>query len=303
MMNEITILQNDRKQIIRLAAQRALYSKAKILFGIRTSIAILIAITGAVFASVCPEWRPLVALVALPFAFLDGLYLDALQKRWTSTAAKIQEMFDTDVLGQRWVEIRYGRPVDEEEVIEIGSEIADKPDTETRLKDWYPTSVERIPLHLGRLVCQRANCVWDRKLRLRYTEAVLGILILVSLIVFVIGLRVERSFEQFILSVVVPLSPGVLLGLRHLNGLRESNKTLEKLSSDVEKAWRQALANPTDGAAATEAARDIQSQLFDHRKNGQVLFDWLYWLLRSKSENAMQIHSDDLVRDAERALR
>lgn len=302
MLNSIAQTQNTPKQILRLAAQRRLYSRAKIIFTIRTALSLTIAIGGALVASFWPDLRSIVVLVALPFSFLDSVFIDMFQKRWISWAAKIQESFDTEVLGLRWVSINYGRPIDEEEVIELGTKAMANQNKSAVLQNWYPPEVQKLPLHLGRLVCQRANSVWDKRLRQCYADIVLLILIVVALVTLGIGLWSDRSMEQFVLAVVVPLAPGILLGVRHFQGLRESNQILEKLSSDLEGAWQQALKNPTDEAFATQAARDIQNQLFAHRKSGQVIFDWLYKILRPGNEQAMKKKATDLVDDAEAQL-
>lgn len=296
--NQISKKQNEPQQIRRLAAQRKLYSRAKCIFTIRSMACLTIALCGATISSYHPSSSLIIALIALPYSFIDQLFLDPLQRKWIFTAAKIQEMFDTAVLELRWVAIKYGPPIDEEEVIELSTDIENNPELSKSLTNWYPGAIGNLPIHHARLVCQRANCVWDKSLRKRYSTAVIAILILAAIILFCIGLISDNTFEQLILSIIIPLAPAILLGLRQCLELRKSNTLLDKLSSDAHNTLQKSMREPVDVDLLTKLSRDIQSQLFDHRKNGQVIFDWVYKIFRTKNEHSMNLHAKTMADEA-----
>jgi predicted pore-forming effector associated with SMODS systems len=62
----------------------------------------------------------------------------------------------------------------------------------TKSDDWYASAVGGLPLHIGRLACQRSNCWWDSKQRRRYAVWVIAVVVLIFAVV--LGLSLGKGF-------------------------------------------------------------------------------------------------------------
>src|SRR5262249_58658510 len=128
-------------------------------------------------------------------------------------AAKIQELFDCGVLEIPWNKLKAGRQPDVEQVIECSKKYRGRVLSDQEFRDWYPSAVGSLPLHLARLVCQRTNCWWSSKLRRQFATWVVVAVALTGPTVFAIGLVGGMSLEKFVLAVLPPVLPAALLGV------------------------------------------------------------------------------------------
>src|SRR5437867_298394 len=122
------------------------------------------------------------------------------------------------------------------------------------LRDRYPPAVEKVPLPLARLICQRTNCWWDSSLRKKYANALVGILILVVVAVFVIALAQGQSVGQMILTVYAPVAPAILWTVREARRQHEAAEALDKMRGHVERVWAAALKGQSNRSELDEAA-------------------------------------------------
>lgn len=322
-LNSIPELQNQEEHIKQLAAQRELYAEAKttlkwqmfltIGLGIIFSLsAILIKEKGleprvaSAAAFVSPLFvkpfgtqefiaifEKVLAFLSMLIALLDVLKLEPRQKRLAQQAAKIQEAFDCDVLDMPWQELKVGnRP--EQELI---NEKAHKHGNTSGLKNWYSPSVAQVPLVIARLLCQRANIWWDAGLRRRYAAWVSFGLpsILVLLVCF--GLYRGMSLSGFVFSVLIPMMPAFWWGIREYKKQQETASTLDRLHREARKLWEKALKREFTDEQLKQASRDLQNEIYDHRRSASFIFDWIYKRLRKKDEEQMNKNSDDLVKE------
>ena len=111
---EIVQKQNMDDMLRCLAAQRYLYSSAKILFFwqlIFSTIVVVILSLLNLYKNI--SW--MMAAYGSLIAIIDVTFWSSLIKRKKEKAAKIQELFDTSVLNIKWNNILVGeRPTDEE---------------------------------------------------------------------------------------------------------------------------------------------------------------------------------------------
>ena len=158
MNTAIPVVQNTEKQIERLRAQRALYSRAKTLLGIHIAFGVPFAVP------LVDSWHLFSTNQNLrrcmgnrAVALLDLAFFTPQQKRVMTKAAKIQEAFDCDV---PWPEpaVRSMSATAEDSERNYGVVEPSARRSQGELKDWYPPAVGQLPLPLARAVCQRANC-------------------------------------------------------------------------------------------------------------------------------------------------
>ena len=108
-MNSICTDQNAERQLDRLAAQRALYTKAKTIFAWHALLSTVVAAGLSAWALFCSEVKPYAAAWGVTLAGLDIFWLTPWQKKLRETAATIQESFDCEVLGMPWQPLKVGK--------------------------------------------------------------------------------------------------------------------------------------------------------------------------------------------------
>jgi hypothetical protein len=298
MANSIPQDQLNERQLQRLAAQRYLYSKAKKLLGLQMILTAPAALVWSIVVAIRPNLKVYAAFWGLSIGLLDTLVLDRFQRSWKQQAAKIQELFDCDVLHLTWRDFKIDRRPDPENVVAAAKKFQRSDPDYSTLKNWYPTSVGQLPLNLGRIVCQRANCWWDVALRRRYAFLVITILAILILAVFAVGIIAGMPLETFFLAILAPLTPAFILGIREYNRHMESAKTLDRLKNHADDIWRKAVGNELSPIQLEYESRELQDEIYNHRQSSPLIFDWIYARLRRQHEEQMNKAASELVDEA-----
>jgi hypothetical protein len=173
--------------------------------------------------------------------------------------------------------------------------------SDANLRNWYAISVGKLPLRLGRIVCQRTNCQWDSHLRRRYTQWLLGILIGLALLILALGLHKGMTLERFVLAILAPLSPAFLWGIREWKKQRAAADSADQLKTHADEIWTKALAGTMSGKLLETEARDLQDEIYERRRTNPLIFDWIYYHLRDRQEEQANRAADELVEEALRS--
>jgi hypothetical protein len=302
-LNNIPILQGEKEQLELLAAQRAVYSKAKRWVGLQLIFLVGVVILLAVFGDQFPMFRPWGALAGMTILFADMWTFEVTQKRLRERAAKIQEMFDCRVLALDWNHFSVGNYPDVEEIIEYANKYRKIDSGHSKLKEWYCVQVGEIPLHYARIVCQRVNIRWDSKLRLLYGRGALifGVTSLVVLVV--VALITDASFAEALLTLAT-ISPLLRWSLREFLKQREAAVNLRQLMDHVKELWERIRAGAlTDTEKCKHESRALQDALFDHRRSSPVILDLVYRLLSPASEDEANQTCERMVSDLSHLVR
>lgn len=302
MNNRIVEDQNTQQQLDRLAARRYVYSQSKILLALQMLLTLAFPITLTISATIVQNLKVWAAFYGIIISFMDVAVIEQCQKSWKTLAAKIQELFDCDVLKIEWNDLKTGNRPDNETIHEKSERFKNKNPECKGLNNWYPVAIKPLPLHLARLVCQRTNCWWNWKLRQRYKQGLYVAVIVVILTLLVIGIQTKMTMEGFILRSLAPISPMILWVLREIYKQRESATALVNLKNYTESIWTKALNKELTQNQLEQISRDIQNEIFDRRRNDPVIFDWLYWLFRNKQEVQMDKSAEQLAKDALNSL-
>lgn len=299
-MTSIVVKQNEPLQLHRLAAQRQLYSAAKKILVFQLVLSVPVAVFLAFLGLLIPALKGYVAVWGLLVIAID-LLLVAWQKRLQELAAKIQEEFDCDVLSLPWHELKVGEKPAAESVAEHAKKYSRWASSMPPLENWYPTSVQHLPLQWARIVCQRVNCWWDAKLRRRYAISVAVLLSFLAILMTSISIVTGMSMIDFFVQVVVPLSPTFKVGITHVKDQMSAASRLDKLKAHAEQLWKGALAGESV-VKMTSGARALQDEIFDGRKRNPPVFDFLFKWLRSDQEAQMNYGADALIAEARKTI-
>lgn len=298
----ISEAQNAEKQLQRLAAQRQLYATAKHVFGCQVILAGPVAIAGAVFVLLRPEFKVYVASWGVIVALCDLFWLADLQKSLRGDAARIQEAFDCDVLGLKWNDLKAGRHPDPELVKAQSKKYEKWAGTMPELRDWYSRRVDDLPLHVGRIICQRTNCWWDSTQRRLYAGWLVGIVVLIFVVVCGLSLVGGLTIETLLMKGVIPLAPALLIALRQFKEQREAASRLDKLKDHCNKIWNGALAGRSK-RALTEMSRSLQDEILENRRKAPPVLDFVFRIFRDEYEAGMNYAAEHYVSEAKEALR
>jgi hypothetical protein len=295
----IAVEQNNERQLQRLASQRQLYTFAKTLFGWQLFLGGPVAVASAFAVLAFPAFKGAAAGWGILVTLADIFWLTPWQKRLRNEAARIQEAFDCDVLELDWNDLKAGSRPDPEFVKEQSDKYQRWGHKMPTISDWYAPVVDELPLHIGRIACQRSNCWWDSKQRRRYAAWIIGAVMAVFVVVLAVAFGNRFTIEDFVLKVVVPLAPALTLGIRQFYEQIEAASRLEKLKEHSERLWKDALAGKSK-TEVTNRSRNLQDEIFENRRKSPPVFDVIFNKLRPSYEQQMNFGVAELVAEAKR---
>ncbi len=225
-MNNIDQSQNNQLALKELAAQRRLYSEAKSILSLRGTIALIIAVMFPLLNGQYPNAGYVFAIFAAAYFAIDTFFLEGVASNKKILAAKIQEQFDTNVLGIRWNAVVAGEKPEAGEIHEYSQKIYSK--EVNHLRDWYSPSVSRLPLDVAQVVCQRASVWWDSKLRRIYAGCLLGLSILLP--VGVLFFTKDKTVADALIT-SAPFAPILKLLIEQHNSHRKAADCLDAIKT------------------------------------------------------------------------
>ncbi|WP_146210281.1 S-4TM family putative pore-forming effector [Vitiosangium sp. GDMCC 1.1324] len=292
--NDIGVRQDLEENLERLAALRALYSRAKSVRGASALVATLLAVASPLVTLYWPKGSAGLALGALVWALVELVLLDGLEEKNRQEAALIQEEFDTRVFGLPWNEALGARPAPE---LVVAAGKAGKGDP--KLKGWY-ADVSRLPRSLAILLCQRSGLAWDHRSRAWYQTFLAAVALLLALGAVALAMGTRQSLTEFLVNFALPVLPAVQHAIKTFKAHRRAGAEQERLRDELASAWEGGLAS---GGNLHEAQlRRVQDRLLLLRREQTPIPDVLYRLLRPASEATMHEATRRLIDDAVRQL-
>ena len=298
-MNKIIETQLEPTQLKRLAARRKSDSYAKVILGIQIGLSILSPPLCSLVVAFFPKFAVWTALYGIIITCLNILWFTPWRQTLKEKAARIHESFDCAVLELDWRELTVGSQLEmAETVAKYAAKYEPEKPSYSELKDWYPITTGKLPIHLARIVCQRTNCWWSAELRQHYTKVIIVVMGLTAAAAIGIGLiKKDWTFEKWILAVVIPFMPVCLFGIQQLIEHNKSVVLLSKLKTHAENLWEKALIG-ANIEELTDACRELQDGIFNHRRTGPLIFTWLYNRYRQEMERQMNETTDEMVEAA-----
>jgi hypothetical protein len=123
------------------------------------------------------------------------------------------------------------------------------------------------------------------------------LLIILSLLVFALGMINGMTIERFVLVVLAPLSPAFLWGIREYRRQREAAELSERLKALSEVLWDKELKKQSPAEEILREARELQNGIYGRRKAAPPFPGFIYSVGRNQRELRMQAAAEDLVRE------
>lgn len=302
--------QNSETNLERLRAQRWLYSSAKrallVQFILDVPVIVVLGIASAfmrsptlmgLLGSSPYDSSGILAILGIVVVLLDWMVLGQLVHSKRTTAARIQELFDCEVLKLPWNTAFVGRPPTREDAIHGASKHIESGGNGRVLLNWYPECVDELPEYGARLVCQRESLSWDAELRTRFVSHLIVVSLVVFAILFVIGMAGRFTLSNFIISVLAPCLPIFGFTLRQSIENRRSVNDLNDLRCRIDDAVNSFLKRELDSRSALSISRSIQDAIFVHRKSAPLIPDYYYEKYKQRDETLAIQTADQIVKE------
>ena len=279
-MNTIATKQNEKNTIEYLAAGRKLYSRAKVLRGIKFFISVFLIVILALAQLKFQEIEEVsYALVIISVvALIAEPIIDWRISVYKEQGAKMQQCFDNDLFGFSWNESVCGKRPTEDKVYDCckGKQV------NKRLYDWYVGIDAELDEDLAILLCQNQNGSYDRHLRERYT--IMCLICAVLLVAGVIWTALKKDVTLFNILVygVVPSTPIINWFISIFTSYFNDKEDLDHLDDAIYRELNRVEASQPIRKYVLER---IQNLMFMHRKVAYLIPDIFYKRLRRDSEN------------------
>lgn len=292
-MNNILERQNEEKFLRRLAAQRQLYDEEKRWINVWLLTTTLVAVIGSGALAVLHNLAYYLALVTGLVAVTELVMLWIIRQRGTH-AARIQELFDTELLDIPWNDMLARKP--EGSVIEAAAErfnARTTPAERDLLKNWYSNRIAPMPLHQARVACQMENIQWDMEQRKEYARWVGGGLFALACILVLISIATDMRAQVFFAGPFVLCLPLFIMGIKHLIDHIKAIARMGELKQLVDTLWNDAQEPGANLEKMQQQSRNLQTEIFHHRADSLPVFSWFYDRIREKYDRKMKAELSD----------
>lgn len=281
-MNHLIIERENKKASIeKLAAQREIYSQAKVLFIFQTLISVLLFVilsfSQLIFKSI--DFTLTIATVSL-MVLIVNYGLERRISYLKELAAKVQELFDTYVLQLKWNNILcLDKP--EYDVVHKYFQKHKKGKDFSQFANWYEPEIQKVKEDVAKLICQKTNCNYDKDIRVKYNSIIIWIGTIAMSLIVVFAVFSEQTLAKLILTVFFPTIPILQWTYMNINSNKKSIVILEELNSLINLEWNKAK---NGEVIENSTLRQIQDGIFLSRKSNPLVPDFIYEKMRDKLE-------------------
>jgi hypothetical protein len=296
-MNDIPARQNSPQMMTLLRARKRIYREADHRQLLQLFLTLLLPIAGAVLGLVEPKARPYVGVAAFLITVLDVWWIDRSLRARLKTAARISELFDSEVMSLPWNKFVAGSQIDME-LVAGAARRWKKGDS--KLVDWYPVAVGELPLAIARIVCQRTNLWYNGEVRRRYTLTLSGLVFLAVVLLAAGGAYVNLPFVDWAATLLLPAAPLLIWAGRDYFRQSDAATALERLKDDASGLFQLSISGGVDDEQLAIRSREFQDAIFN-RRVADPLVPFLYPLLRSGLEFQMNEGAEAMIERYRRA--
>lgn len=289
--------QNSPRLRRLLLARFRLYDIAVNWQKVQLTVVVLLPLVGAVIGILDPAHKALVGALAVFITLFDVAFIDRNYRRSIVRAARGAELFDTELFELRWNTLAAGPQPSAEEVERYSQKrFAKKGDSDTF--DWYPVAVARAPLHVARVICQRANVSYDSALRRHYAMVLVGTVLVLSAAIFIFGLVNSKSLADVVVTALVPPAPVLIWALREYFRQRDAAEANDSIQKESEAILNEILKDGCPEPECTARSVQLQSAVFARRATNPLLFPGLYERRRAGLEDEMDAGAEHWLEKA-----
>jgi len=267
-------------EVIALRAMSVLHQRVRALSGIRLVVSAVIAAAGAVvtMAELTATW---VTVAGALWAGAYSIWLVSWMDEALLRAAKLQEMFEVELFRLPWNTTVAGPQVRSEDASQLSKKFKDR----QVANDWL--EMPNLPRPFDILARQIQNLGWGSRIRRRYANVVLAVVVAWALAGAVVAFVGGLTFAEIILRWFVPSLGGLLLGVDTWRQQRSIAKERDRVLAFVEDETRKAVRRAKKAATADALlvlSRQVQDTLFNTRCRAPRAPSRLFYLAYYRSD-------------------
>jgi hypothetical protein len=274
----ITQRQDQPEHLQRLLAYSRYYQVAHRWRRARAFGTFVLAAAGPILALFIPATSELVAAISAGWLVLGRTVLGWLEQRSTLEAARVQELYDTNLFHLPWNAALVGRRPAPDDVAAAARHITD----DTRYRNWYSIDLGDTPWPADVLLCQRQSAVWSRRDHRAYGTTVLLAGVAWFLVGLVVALARDLSLADYLIKIFLPSAPAFLdsLDLARLHWHHAAAR--QQVEHKIDDLWQAHTSRP--GSLTVTDCREIQDSAYLLRRDGPRVPGIFYKLRRETSE-------------------
>lgn len=274
MGNGIRERQNEENNIAYLAAQRQMYRNAKNWNRTVCICSVILPFVLCVLQIFITHVHMYLYILSITSWAVSGLLKRKVEEE-KRMAAYIQQKFDTNVYQMPWHKYLFETDRNVSGIVaEQSKKILQNESEKSALMNWY-TVANDIELNEGILACQRENISWDTGLRKRYKTASVGIILFMTVIVFVISLICGEN-----------VFCGLFFAIPLFQWWRDAVDTLDK---DIERLDKLDEMVNLPGEKKMVDLQMVQREICIHRESCYAIPDFFYkWFKKNDEERAQR---------------
>ena len=269
--------QNLPESLEKLAAQRLLYHRAKVVRNFGMLLVLFIAIIALVGAFVQNKDFGYGVTLSVLFTWLiDQFVLKEIETKYKREAATIQEDFDCLVLDIPWPRHKREKRPTRDCVKQLATLAHKNSDIVKNLKDWY--SLKGLPEDEAqtKVRCQRMNCWWDINLRKRWQTVLAVSFWAFVAVAIVVSIFTGITVAKF-LALVVSALRMLIWGIAELKNQGAAINNIQGIHQMLDEVETEAGITPAQ-------IRSFQDEIFEHRRTNPPIPDWFFLLHRDRQE-------------------
>jgi hypothetical protein len=238
----------------------------------------VLAAVGPFVSLFIPATTDLVAAISAGWLVLGRTVLTGMEQRATLHAARVQELYDTNLFHLPWNAALAGRRPSPDDVAAAARHITDDRD----YRNWYSIDLGNTPWPADVLLCQRQSMVWSRQDHRSYSATILTAGVSWFVVGLIIALVRDLSLADYLIKIFLPSAPAFLdtvelarLHWQHANARQQAEHKIDDL-------WQAYTAQPEQ--LAVSDCREIQDAAYLLRRDGPRVPHLFYKLRRATSE-------------------
>jgi hypothetical protein len=270
-------LQNDNRSrdLFRAIAMAHRYTQR--VQALSLIMSLVLAVQGIVARLVYLPALPAVTIAGAVWAGFYAIVLSPLVVRYLRASATLQEMLDVALFGLPWNGVLVGERPSADEISRLARRFRGK---ERRLRDYYVVADIDSPYDV--LFCLEQNLAWGSRVRRRYAQSLLAVVVVWCVAVVGINFTTGNSVTNVVSAWLVP-SLGLLLACSDIARTQiSSTRDREHVLPQVRAALDDRSAPPAAGDQTF--ARQVQDVLFLVRCQQPRTPQWFFELFHDDDE-------------------
>ncbi|SCL26505.1 hypothetical protein GA0070616_3321 [Micromonospora nigra] len=274
----ITQRQDEPQHLNRLLAYSRDYQIAHRWRRARALGTFALAAVGPFISLFIPATTDLVAAISAGWLVLGRTLLTGMEQRATHHAARVQELYDTNLFHLPWNTALAGRKPAPEDVAASARHITD----DTKYRNWYSVDLGTTPWPADVLLCQRQSMVWSRQEHRAYSATILTTGVIWFIIGLVIALVRDLSLADYLIKIFLPSAPAFLDTIELARQHWQHANARQQAEHKIDDLWQAYVTQPD--TLAISNCREVQDAAFLLRRNGPRVPNLFYKLRRARSE-------------------